>query len=53
MNLGNMYGKRGQFEEAMALYREALRIQPNHPQALSNLRIIEQMRAQGYNPDRP
>ena len=53
VNLGNIYGKRGQYEEAMALYREALRIQPNHPQALSNLRVIEQMRAQGYNPDRP
>jgi tetratricopeptide (TPR) repeat protein len=53
VNLGNIYGKRGEYEAAKAQYRAALRIEPDHPQALSNLRVLEQMRAQGYTPGRP
>ncbi len=36
-NLANLYKEEGRYREAMALYREALRISPGHPVILHNI----------------
>jgi Tfp pilus assembly protein PilF len=45
VNLGNILGNRGDYDGAEKHYLEALRLNPNHPQASGNLRTVRQLRA--------
>ena len=49
MNLGAMYHLNGKLEEAEKSYAEALRLQPNEPTTLHNLRKLRSLMARKAN----
>ena len=44
VNLGNIFGNRGQYDAAEAHYLRALSIEQDHPQAQANLDEVRRMR---------
>ena len=40
-NLGSAYGVMGKYEQAIQNYKEALRLKPDYPAAINNLKIAQ------------
>lgn len=52
-NQGNALARQGQYQQAAARYRQALRRQPQWPAAAANLALMEKLQAQQLPKDKP
>ena len=53
VNLGNIFGHRGEYDAAIQQYQQALQINPHQPQALANLKTVRELKAKAQPPPPP